>query len=264
MKVCVAGACGRMGRRILEMAAADGVEVGSALDLPEHSGRQLAYGMESGRPQTIVVTASALNALRVADVLIDFTQPEGCARNVEVAMELGRPAVVGTTGLGAAEQAVLRRAAEQVAVVHAPNMSVGVNLLFKLAREVAAVLGEAYNVEIVEAHHNRKKDSPSGTALKLAERVAEGLGWDLDEVLRHGREGLVGPRPSREIGMHAVRAGDIVGEHTVMFVGPGERIELTHRAHNRDNFARGALIAAKFAAAARPGLYDMQDVLGLR
>jgi len=148
--------------------------------------------------------------------------------------------------------------------VHAPNMSVGVNLLFKLVREVAAILGESYNVEIVEAHHNRKKDSPSGTALKLAERAAEGLGWNLDEVLRHGREGLVGARPSREIGMHAVRAGDIVGEHTVMFVGPGERIELTHKAHNRDNFARGALLAAKFAVTARPGLYDMQDVLGLR
>ncbi|HOK88591.1 MAG TPA: 4-hydroxy-tetrahydrodipicolinate reductase [Candidatus Hydrogenedentes bacterium] len=264
MKICVAGACGRMGRRILEMAVADGIEVGAALDLPENAGMELVYGLESGRSCSVTVCASPHDAMKMADVLIDFTQPEGCARNVETALELGRPAVVGTTGLDETGRAVLRRAAERVAVVHAPNMSVGVNLLFKLVREVAAILGESYNVEIVEAHHNRKKDSPSGTALKLAERAAEGLGWNLDEVLRHGREGLVGARPSREIGMHAVRAGDIVGEHTVMFVGPGERIELTHKAHNRDNFARGALLAAKFAVTARPGLYDMQDVLGLR
>lgn len=264
MKICVAGACGRMGRRILEMAAAEGIEVGSALDLPEHAGTELVYGLESGSSRTVSVTADPREALDSADVLIDFTQPEGCARNVEMALEMNRPAVVGTTGLDETERAVLRRAAGRVAVVHAPNMSVGVNLLFKLVREVAAILGEAYNVEIVEAHHHRKKDSPSGTALKLAERVAEGLGWNPEEVLRHGRQGLTGPRPGREIGMHAVRAGDIVGEHTVMFVGPGERIELTHRAHSRDNFARGALIAAKFAVTARPGLYDMQDVLGLR
>ena len=264
MKICVAGACGRMGRRILEMAAADGVEVGSALDISDNRGVELVYGMESGISGKITVTDSPGEALSNADVLIDFTQPEGCVRNVMAAVQLGRPAVVGTTGLGPDQIEILRQASQQVAVVHAPNMSVGVNLLFKLVQEVASILGPSYDVEIVESHHNRKKDSPSGTALRLAERVAQGLNWNLDDVIRHGREGMVGPRSGREIGMHAVRGGDIVGEHTVMFIGPGERVELTHRAHNRDNFARGALVAAKFAVTAPPGLYDMQDVLGLK
>jgi len=154
--------------------------------------------------------------------------------------------------------------AQRIPVVYAPNMSVGVNLLFKLTREVAAILGLDYNVEITEIHHNQKKDSPSGTAVRLAECAAEALGLDYKSDTAHGREGLVGKRPAREIGMHAIRGGDVVGEHTVSFFGQGERVELTHKAHNRDNFARGSLVAARFAAAAKPGLYDMQDVLGLK
>jgi 4-hydroxy-tetrahydrodipicolinate reductase len=165
--------------------------------------------------------------------------------------------------LNAAQVDALRRCAEKVPVVYAPNMSVGVNLLFKLTREVAGILGLDYNCEIIEIHHNQKKDAPSGTAVRLAERAAEGLGLDYHENVVHGREGLVGARPRAEIGMHTLRGGDVVGEHTVVFVGPGERIELTHKAHNRDNFARGSLVAARFALKARPGLYDMQDVLGL-
>jgi 4-hydroxy-tetrahydrodipicolinate reductase len=143
-------------------------------------------------------------------------------------------------------------------------MSVGVNLLFKLTGEVAKILGLDYNIEITEIHHNQKKDSPSGTARRLAEKAAEALDLSYDTQVAHGREGMLGARPRQEIGMHALRGGDVVGEHTVSFIGQGERIELTHKAHSRDNFARGALIAAKFAAKARPGLYDMQDVLGLK
>jgi 4-hydroxy-tetrahydrodipicolinate reductase len=143
-------------------------------------------------------------------------------------------------------------------------MSVGVNLLFKLTSEVASILGLDYNVEITEIHHNQKKDSPSGTAVHLAERAAQALGLNYSEDTAHGRSGMVGARPTRQIGVHALRGGDIVGEHTVSFVGQGERLELTHKAHNRDNFARGALRAAKFALHAKPGMYDMQDVLGLR
>ncbi len=154
--------------------------------------------------------------------------------------------------------------AKNVAIVFAPNMSVGVNLLFKLTAEVAQILGLDYNCEISEIHHNLKKDAPSGTAVRLAERAAEGLGLSYNDNVAHGREGMVGERPRNEIGMHTLRGGDVVGEHTVAFIGQGERIELTHKAHNRDNFARGALVAARFAVKVEPGLYDMQDVLGLK
>jgi 4-hydroxy-tetrahydrodipicolinate reductase len=263
MKLCMAGACGRMGRRILEMAAAaPDVDIAGAFDLPALQGGEITAGGECGAPRQIPVT-DLDTALAGADVIIDFTAPEACVANAEAAAARGIAVVVGTTGLNAAQVDALRRCAEKVPVVYAPNMSVGVNLLFKLTREVAGILGLDYNCEIIEIHHNQKKDAPSGTAVRLAERAAEGLGLDYHENVVHGREGLVGARPRAEIGMHTLRGGDVVGEHTVVFVGPGERIELTHKAHNRDNFARGSLVAARFALKARPGLYDMQDVLGL-
>ena len=198
------------------------------------------------------------------DVLIDFTAPDACVRNVRLAADAGTPSVIGTTGLTDDQLAEIRVLTQRVPIVLAPNFSVGVNLLFKLVTEAAKVLGLEYNCEIVEVHHNQKKDSPSGTALRLAERAAEGLGLAAATDLVHGREGLVGARPVREIGMHAVRGGDVTGDHTVTFFGPGERVELSHRAHNRDNFARGALRAAQFVVNADVGLYDMQDVLGLK
>ena len=256
----MAGACGRMGRRILELAAAaDDIAIGAALDRPEFAGMHLAAGAE-----TVSVEADPAAACAKAEVLIDFTLADACLRHAAAAVEAGIPAVIGTTGLDAAQTDELRRLAAHRAIVYAPNMSAGVNLLFKLTREAAAILGLDYNVEIVEIHHNLKKDSPSGTAKRLAECAAEALGLQYASDVAHGREGLIGERPVREIGMHAVRGGDVVGEHTVAFIGCGERIELTHKAHNRDNFARGALMAARFAVAAAPGLYDMQDVLGLR
>lgn len=264
MKICMAGACGRMGRRILELAAANGdLEIGGAFDVPENAGSELHVGSESGKPMTVLVGGSVAE-LEHADVLIDFTAPNSCIDNVRSAAVQRKAAVVGTTGLSAAQVEELRVFAQEVAIVYAPNMSVGVNLLFKLTQEVARILGLDYNVEIVEIHHNQKKDSPSGTAVRLAECAAAGLDLNCEVHTKHGRKGLVGARPRQEIGMHAVRGGDVVGEHTVSFIGQGERVELVHKAHSRDNFARGALVAARFAATAAPGLYDMQDVLGLR
>lgn len=264
-RICVAGACGRMGQRILELAAGDaGVAIGGAVDAPENAGAVLRPGAESGCPQDVTVSESIGAALEGCDALIDFTEASVCLANAEAAARAGLPVVVGTTGLGEQDVSRLRELARSVAIVHAPNMSVGVNLLFQLTAQTAKRLGLDYNVEIVEIHHNQKKDSPSGTAARLAECAAEGLGLDAREAAVHGRQGLVGARPEREIGVHALRGGDVAGEHTVVFAGQGERLELTHRAHNRDNFARGALRAAVFAATAAPGYYDMQDVLGLR
>ena len=264
MKICMAGACGRMGRRILELAVAEGFDIGGAFDVVQSAGTELIVGSESGKPRTIVVSSDPASELANSDVLIDFTVADACIGNIKAAAAAGKPAVVGTTGLSDAQKAELAEFSRTIPIVHAPNMSVGVNLLFKLTGEVASILGLDYNVEIVETHHNQKKDSPSGTAVRLAERAAEALGLDYGKNTVHGREGMVGARPRPEIGMHAVRGGDVAGDHTVYFIGQGERIELTHRAHNRDNFARGSLRAAKFALDARPGLYDMQDVLGLR
>ncbi len=265
MRICMAGACGRMGRRILEMAAAaEDIEIGGGFDLAENAGAEIVAGLECGKPVRITVGGGVASELANADVIIDFTAPTACVENARAAAAAGVPVVIGTTGLNETQVAELRGFAEKVAVVHAPNMSIGVNLLFKLTSEVASILGPEYNVEIVEVHHNQKKDSPSGTAVRLAERAAGALGWDYAKDTAHGREGIVGARPQRQIGMHAVRGGDVVGDHTVSFIGPGERVELVHRAHNRDNFARGSLVAARFAVKAKPGLYDMQDVLGLK
>ncbi|MCH8204089.1 MAG: 4-hydroxy-tetrahydrodipicolinate reductase [Candidatus Hydrogenedentes bacterium] len=261
----MAGAKGRMGRRILELAAAaEDIGIGSAFDLPESAGEEIAVGLESGISEVLTLAPDAAAAIAQADVLIDFTVADACLDHVRAATEAGKPSVLGTTGLSDAQKAELAQLAEKVPIVFAPNMSVGVNLLFKLTQEAASVLGLDYNVEITEVHHNQKVDSPSGTAVRLGEIAAEGLGLDYSRDTVHGREGIVGKRPQREIGMHALRGGDVAGEHTVAFIGQGERIELTHRAHNRDNFARGALIAARFAFEAAPGLYDMQDVLGLK
>lgn len=265
MKICMAGACGRMGRRILELSTAEpDIEIGGAFDIPAMAGTVLTLGIESNRPTTITVSADPTAEIAKSDVLIDFTHASVCINNVRTAVEAGKAAIIGTTGLDESQKATLKELSTSTTIVYAPNMSVGVNLLFKITQEVAAILGLDYNVEIVETHHNLKKDSPSGTAVRLAECAAEALGMSYADNTVHGRHGMVGERPIREIGMHAVRGGDVVGEHTISFIGRGERLELTHKAHNRDNFARGSLRAARFAVSAPPGLYDMQDVLGLK
>lgn len=265
MKICVAGACGRMGRRILELAAAsDDIEPAGAFESPERAGADMTVGQESNRPVHVHVSGDAEAEIRRGDVLIDFTVAAACVAHARIAARLRKPVVAGTTGLSESQRAELAACAADVPVVFAPNMSVGMNLLFQLVSEAGRVLGLEYNVEIVEIHHNQKKDSPSGTAIRLAECAAEALGLDAEADAVHGRHGLVGERPARQIGLHAVRGGDVTGDHTVLFLGKGERIALSHCAHSRDTFAQGALRAARFALNAPPGLYDMQDVLGLR
>lgn len=264
IKICVAGACGRMGRRILELASQEGMVVGGAFDVLAKGGMELAIGHESGSPEVIKIGDTAEAALVWADVMLDFTVADAVLANVAAAADVGIPVVVGTSGLSSEQKKALTVFADKVPIVVAANTSTGVNVLFKLAREAAALLGQDYDVEITEIHHNKKVDSPSGTAVRLAEQIAEVLGLDYEENVVHGRQGLVGERPVTEIGVHSLRGGDVAGEHTVSFIGQGERIELIHRAHSRDTFARGALRAARFAVNADPGLYDMEDALGLK
>jgi 4-hydroxy-tetrahydrodipicolinate reductase len=263
--ICMAGACGRMGRRIMELAAVmEDTSIGGAFDLPEFAGKEIPITGKDGAVRPVIIGGDIHSQIAGSDVLIDFTAAQSCLDNVRAAAKSGLAVVIGTTGLSPVQVEELHEISGRTAIVYAPNMSVGVNLLFKLVEEAAERLGLAYNVEITEIHHNQKKDSPSGTAVRLAELAARGLGLDYPGEAVFGREGLVGARPERQIGVHAIRGGDVVGEHTVAFIGCGERIELTHKAHNRDNFALGALRAAHFAVKTAPGLYDMQDVLGLK
>jgi 4-hydroxy-tetrahydrodipicolinate reductase len=266
IRVIVTGAAGRMGGRVLALAkeAADFQIVG-ATERPGHPAIGQDAGEVAGVGAVGVKVADGLaRIITGADVLIDFSAPEASIDHLRSASKAGVAIVVGTTGLTKEHLAEARRLAAHMACVISPNMSVGVNVLFKVLREVARTLGDDYDVEIIEAHHHFKKDAPSGTALRMAQVVAEALGRDLEQVGVYGRKGIVGERPQAQIGVHTVRAGDIVGEHTVLFGGMGERIEIGHRAHSRDNFARGALRAARFVVQAPKGLYDMADVLGLK
>ncbi len=266
IRAVVAGAGGRMGQRIV--AALDGqpgIELVGASERVGHPSLGCDAGIVAGIHVEDVLIEERLDlVLARGDVLIDFTAPEASLRHAELAVQLGKALVLGTTGLDVAQQDQLERAARRIPIVFAPNMSVGVNLLFKVLGDVAKVLGDAYDVEIVEAHHRYKKDAPSGTAKKMAQVIAETLGRDLEQVAVPGRSGLVGERRPEEIGILALRGGDIVGDHTVTFAGLGERVEITHRAHSRDTFARGAVRAAKWVVGRVPGLYDMMDVLGLK
>jgi 4-hydroxy-tetrahydrodipicolinate reductase len=260
----VTGAGGRMGGRLIALAAAAAdLRVAGALERADHPavGRDAGEVAGAGR-LGVAVTADPGAVLVAGRVLVEFTAPAPTLEHLRVAAARGAPAVVGTTGLEPAQVAELGRLAERVPVVYAPNMSVGVTLALRLLAQMARALGDDYDVEITEIHHRMKKDAPSGTAQRMAEVIAEALGRDLGEVGVYGRHGLVGERGRREIGVHALRGGDVVGEHTVVFSTLGERLELTHRAHSRDTFAQGALRAARFAAGARPGLYSMHDVLG--
>lgn len=266
IRAVVTGAAGKMGGRMIALLreAPDFVLVG-ATERPGHPALGRDAGEVAGAGAAGVKVADALAPLLPgADVAIDFTAPEASVAHVRAAAAAGKAIVVGTTGLSKDHLAEIRTHAERIPCVVSPNMSVGVNVLFRLLAEAARLLGEDYDIEVTEAHHHFKKDAPSGTAVKMAQVLAEALGRDLEQVGIYGRKGMVGERPKKEIGIHTVRAGDIVGEHTVIFGGMGERIELTHRAHSRDNFGRGALRAARFAVRAAPGLYDMGDVLGLK
>jgi 4-hydroxy-tetrahydrodipicolinate reductase len=253
-----------MGRTLIEAVLADReLELAAALERAGHPalGRQL--GELLGLPSAVALEADLGAALARADVLIDFTRPEGTLAHLEACARLGKAMVIGTTGFTEAQKARIAEAAKTTALVMAPNMAVGVNVTFKLAETAARILGEGYDVEIVEAHHRHKVDAPSGTALKLGEMVARGLGRNLSECAVHGRHGDTGERDPKAIGFHAIRGGDIVGEHTVIFAGTGERVEVSVRSSSRMTYALGALRAAKFLRGKKAGLFDMFDVLGL-
>ncbi|MCE5250686.1 4-hydroxy-tetrahydrodipicolinate reductase [bacterium] len=266
MKLVMNGALGRMGRRIITIASEDteimvsgAVEFGHDEDLGRDVGEIIGIGHLD-----VPLTNDLLKAVKNADVVIDFTWPDNILITAAICGQSKTPLVIGTTGLASGKRGELERLVSPIPCVMAPNMSVGVNLLFKLAAEAAAILGEDYDVEITEAHHRFKKDAPSGTAVRLAEIVAGVLDRNLEQEARYGRKGISGERTRSEIGIHALRIGDVVGEHTVSFGTVGERVELTHKAQSRDALAQGALRAARFVLANPPGLYDMQDVLGFK
>ncbi|WP_203143151.1 4-hydroxy-tetrahydrodipicolinate reductase [Marinobacter mangrovi] len=266
MRVAIMGAAGRMGKTLVEaIDEADGLDLSAAIVEPGSSLVGADAGEVAGIGRNGVTLVDNLAAVEDAfDVLIDFTFPDLTLENARFCGRHGKRMVIGTTGMTEAEKVELRRATESVPVVFAPNMSVGVNVALNLLRTAAQVLGDDYDVEIIEAHHRHKKDSPSGTAVRMGEVVAEALGRDLKECAVYGREGFVGERPRKEIGFETIRAGDVVGDHTVLFAGIGERIEITHKASSRMTFARGAVRAAQWLAERPAGLYDMQDVLDLK
>ncbi len=259
LRIAIAGASGRMGRMLIDAVnEADDLLLSAALDRDD--------GPDIGRPASaaVAISTDVDGALRVSDVLIDFTRPEATLRHVEACVASGTKLVIGTTGFDEAGRRSIEEASNHVAIVFAPNMSVGVNVVFKLVAEATRGLSRGYDIEIIEAHHRHKVDAPSGTAMELGRIVAEALDLKLDNVAMHGREGIVGPRDPSTIGFSAIRGGDIVGDHTVLYAGLGERIEITHRASSREGYAAGALAAARFLASREQGLFDMQDVLGLR
>jgi 4-hydroxy-tetrahydrodipicolinate reductase len=242
VRVLLLGAKGRMGQAIAAAASKAGTEIAAGLDLGDDIGAHV----------------------RNCDVVIDFSHPNASSELSRICREAKKPAVIGTTGHSKDERAVLDGLALAVPVVLSPNFSVGVNALFWLTRKAAEMLGKDFDLEVSEMHHRLKKDAPSGTAKKLAEILCEARGLDYTKNVRHGREGLVGERSGNEIGVHSIRGGDVVGDHTVAFAGAGERLELTHKAASRETFALGALRAAKWIVGKSPGLYSMEDVLGLR
>jgi len=264
LRVAVAGASGRMGHMLIEAVLADGgCQLAGALDVAGSPALGQDAGAFLGRSTGVAITADLRTGLAGADVLIDFTRPEGTLAHLAVCRELGVRAVIGTTGFTPEQKAEIGAAAQDVAIVFAPNMSVGVNVMLRLL-DLAARSLEGYEVEIVETHHRHKVDAPSGTALAMGEVVAKALGQNLKDHAVFAREGLTGERKPGTIGFAALRGGDIVGDHTVMFAGTGERIEITHRATSRANYAAGSLRAALFLAGLAPGargLYGMDDVL---
>ena len=266
IRAVVTGVGGRMGGRVIAlMAEVEGFELAGAVEAPGHPfvGQKVAEVLKVSKWEGVVVD-DLTKVIPDADVVIDFTIAKAALNHLRIAHDNHKPMVIGTTGFSAAERQELEELAKGIPVVLSPNMSVGVNLMLKLLKDVATVLGDDYDVEIFETHHRMKRDAPSGTALRMAEVIAQASGRDLDKCAVYARRGDVGPRKPGEIGIQAIRAGDIVGEHTAIFAGLGERLEITHRCHSRDTFAKGALTAARWIIGKPNGLYDMQDVLGLK
>lgn len=264
IKAIVVGAVGKMGSRIIHIIhETPSISLYRAIERPDHPSIGKDIGEVIGLGKMGIPLEGELKR-DGGDVIINFTNPKTSIESLEFAKDTGSAIVIGTTGFSPEQIGRIKELSKGVRCVLSPNMSVGVNVMFKIVQEVAQVLGSEYDIEILEAHHHLKKDSPSGTALKLGELIAKAVGRDFSKVGVYGRKGLVGERTKEEIGIQVIRAGDIVGEHTVLFGGIGERIEITHRAHSRDNFARGAVRAALWVVNQPNGLYDMQDVLGLK
>lgn len=265
VKIGIAGAAGKMGRALVRAVIQHpDLTLGSAWEMKGNP----MVGQDAGTLAGCdtcgsIITDDKTRGLNNCDMVIDFTMPDATAQMIKLAAEKGKAMVIGTTGLSPEQHHLMQQKAESIAIVYATNFSTGINVLWTLAGKAAAILGESFNAEIIEAHHNMKKDAPSGTALTLLEEICIGKGLDPSKSAQYGREGLIGARTSDEIGVHAVRAGDIVGDHTVLFAGPGERLELKHQAHSRDTFARGAGRAAAWLAGKSSGLFHMSDVLGL-
>jgi 4-hydroxy-tetrahydrodipicolinate reductase len=264
LKIAVAGASGRMGRMLIDaIAAAPDTVLTGALDVADSPAVGNDAGAHSGQLTGVVIHHDLALGLAGSDYLIDFTRPEGTLRHLDYCAAHGIKLIIGTTGFDDAGKAAIRAASSRVAIMMAPNMSVGVNVTLKLLEMAAKSLSEGYDIEIVEAHHRHKVDAPSGTALKMGEVIADALGRDLKECAVYGREGVTGERDPSTIGFATIRGGDIVGDHTVLFAGTGERIEISHKSSSRVTYAHGALRAARFLAGKSSGLFDMQDVLAL-
>ena len=264
-RIAVAGASGRMGHMLIEaIHGADDCVLAGALDIATSPSIGTDASAYLGHPSGVAVTADLAQGLQGAAVLIDFTRPEGTLAHLRVCRAHGVAAVIGTTGFNDAQKAEVAEFARHIPIVMAPNMSVGVNVTFKLLEMAAKALSTGYDIEIIEAHHRHKVDAPSGTALKMGEVIADALGRDLKDCAVYAREGVTGARDPSTIGFAAIRGGDIVGDHTVLFAGTGERIEISHKASNRTSYADGALRAVRYLAGKPAGLYDMFDVLGLK
>lgn len=259
INVIVCGAAGRMGQRIIQLIKEENdLKLVGAIEASGYRGIGMPVTSE------VKITDDLSKLADRAEVIVDFTSPKATLSNLEIIAKLKKAVVIGTTGFTDEEIKNIESIARNLPCLLSANMSIGINLLLKIVREVAGVLGDSYDIEIVEAHHNRKKDAPSGTALALAKEITESLERNMKEDIIYGRKGLVGERSPKEIGIHAIRGGDIVGEHTVIFAGQGERVELIHRATSRDTFVRGVIRAIRFVAQAPVGFYNMQDVLGLK
>jgi 4-hydroxy-tetrahydrodipicolinate reductase len=264
LRIAVAGASGRMGRMLIEaVSAADDCVLAGALDRAGTPALGLDATAWLGRTSGVAITDDLRAGLADAQVLIDFTRPEGTLAHLAVCRDLGVKAVIGTTGFSDAQKAEIADHAKHIAIMMSPNMSVGVNVAFKLLDLAARALNEGYDIEVIEAHHRHKVDAPSGTALAMGEVVAKALGRNLKDCAVYGREGVTGERDPSTIGFATVRGGDIVGDHTVLFAGTGERIEITHKSSSRVTYAQGSLRAARFLASRSSGLFSMNDVLGL-
>lgn len=265
LKVAVAGASGRMGKMLIEaISNAEDMQLAGALDIAGAPAIGSDAAAFLGKPAGVLIQSELALALADADYLIDFTRPEGTLQHAAYCAAHGIKMIIGTTGFDEAGKAAIARAAEQTAIVFAPNMSVGVNVTLKLLEMAAKSFAEGYDIEIIEAHHRHKVDAPSGTALKMGEVIASAIGRDLNEVGVFAREGVTGERDPSSIGFATIRGGDIVGDHTVLFAGIGERVEISHKSSSRVTYAHGSLRAARFLSGKQNGLFDMYDVLGLR